>query len=392
MMLVVLAVAIALPGSPTHDVSAERPESQLECTWPVGDAEIIRVDVELGGDDVASTTTVKAEDRRLLLLGMRVPKGATQTASFLISTRHPAIPASEDRPATAVGLKGSEIGSRSWDDLLSLEFLGDHPRVRRVTFVAAESTAVTRVFIAGDSTVTDGPTEPFAGWGQMLPLFFGPQACVVNLARSGLTLDSFAGSRRLAKLLAELRPGDFVLVQFGHNDQKDSREGAGAFTTYADNLRRYVDAIRERGGRPVLVSPVGRRRFDAGGRVVESLGDFPEAMRRVAVEKNVPLIDLNRDSKRLYQALGVDGSRNAFVHGTFPGRGKPLSDDSHFSNYGAHQVARCAVESIRTGIPDLARLLRDDVTPFDPAAPQTPDALMIPPSPPPPVITPPEGR
>jgi lysophospholipase L1-like esterase len=364
----------------SDEVVRERDVGRFERQYPSDGANVMCVDVELGGDDVDSTTTIKAEDRRLLALGVHVPAGGTQSLRFLVSTRQPGIIAADGGQAATVGLKPREVGSASWDEQLTLEFLGDPPRVRRVAVAPASRDELTMVFVAGDSTVTDQASEPYAGWGQMLPAFFGPMACVANLAQSGLTLRSFAAQRRLAKILVEMRPGDFVLVQFGHNDQKDKREGAGAFTTYADGLRHYVDLIRERGGRPVLVTPVGRRRFDAEGRVTESLGDFPDAVRRVAAETGVPLVDLNASSKRLYQALGVEGSRRVFLHGSFPGRTEPLKDDSHFSNYGAHQIARCVVESIRAGIPELAALLREDVRPFDPDRPDEPDAVATPPS------------
>lgn len=386
--------AAGTAAASTHDLTAERPARRLEQRYDVGDAAVVRVTVELGGDDADSVTSIKAEDRRLMALAEKVPEGGTEAVTFNVAVRRPEIVGPDGRPTARVGLKPREEGSRSWDDALSLEFLGDQPRVRRVTITPALREDVTMVFLAGDSTVTDQSQEPYAGWGQMLPLFFGPQACVANHAESGLTLASFRGSRRLDKILSEVRPGDFVLVQFGHNDQKDKREGEGPFAGYSDRLRSFVKAIRDRGGKPVLVTSVARRRFDEAGSVVESLGDFPEAVRRVAAELAVPLVDLNDASKRLYAALGVDGSRAALVHhpaGTFPGQDKPLKDDSHFSNYGAHQMARCVVESIRTGIPDLAALLRRGVQPFDPALPDRPDDVAIPPSPVQPLAVP-EGR
>ena len=121
----------------------------------------------------------------------------------------------------------------------------------------------------------------------------------------------------------------------------------------------------------------------AGG-VVESLGDFPEAVRRVASARHVPLIDLNAMSKRLYQALGVEGSKAVFLHvpaGVYPGQPEPIRDDTHFSNYGAYEIARCVVEGIRGGVPELAPLLAaDTVRPFDPAEPDPFAAVAIPPS------------
>jgi lysophospholipase L1-like esterase len=217
----------------------------------------------------------------------------------------------------------------------------------------------------------------------MLPLFFGPHAVVANHAESGLSLSSFRSSRRLDKILSQLRPGDFVLIQFGHNDQKAKGTEAGAFAGYSATLIDFVDRIRAREGRPVLVTPVARRRFDDAGNVVESLGDFPEAVRHIAAKKDVPLVDLNAMSKRLYQALGEEGSKSVFLHlpaKAYPGQDEPIHDDTHFSNYGGYEIARCVVEAIRTGVPELAALLATDVTPFDPEKPDPSEAVAIPPS------------
>lgn len=340
---------------------------------------IHRVTVEFGGDDVESVTTCKGESRRLFVLGERVPKGETVSRTFLVETRR------REFPGGRVALKDREVGTATWDEQLTLEFLGDPARVRSVAVEPLPADApVTRIFLAGDSTVTDQPREPYAGWGQMLPVFFGPRAVVANHAESGLALASFRGGRRLDKILSQLRPGDFVLIQFGHNDQKAKGDAAGAFAGYTTALEEFVEAIRKRAGRPVLVTSVARRRFDDAGQVVESLGDFPEAVRRVAAARDVPLIDLNAMSKRLYQALGAEGSKALFLHvpaGVYPGQSEPIRDDTHFSNYGGYEIARCVVEGIRTGVPELAPLLAATVRPFDPAAPDPFAAVAIPPSP-----------
>lgn len=337
---------------------------------------VYRVTVELGADEAESVTTCKGESRRLFVLGERVPKGGSVVKTFLVDVHGP------EFSGGRVSLKERERGTATWDDRLTLELLGDPPGVRSVSVEPlAPDAAVTRIFLAGDSTVTDQAREPYAGWGQMLPVFFGPQAVVANHAESGLALASFCGGRRLDKILAQLRPGDFVLIQFGHNDQKATGEAAGAFAGYAVLLGEFVDRIRDHDGRPVLVTSAARRRFDDEGRVVESLGDFPEAMRRVATEKGVPLVDLNAMSKRLYATLGVEGSKAVFLHvpaGTYPGQNEPIRDDTHFSSYGAYEIARCVVEGIRTGVPDLAALLAADVTPFDPSHPDPQDSVLIP--------------
>lgn len=340
---------------------------------------VYRVTVEFGSDEAESVTTCKAEARRLFVLGERVPKGGRVAKTFLVDVHRP------EFPGGRVALKERELGAANWDDRLAVAFLGDTPGVRSVSVEPlAPDAAITRVFLAGDSTVTDQAREPYAGWGQMLPLFFGPEAVVANHAESGLALASFRGGRRLDKILAQLRPGDFVLIQFGHNDQKAKGEAAGAFAGYAALLAEFVDRIRDHAGQPVLVTSVARRRFDDTGTVVESLGDFPEAVRRVADAKDVPLIDLNTMSKRLYQALGAEGSKDLFLHvpaHTYPGQSEPIRDDTHFSSYGAYEIARCVVEGIRRDVPGLASLLAADVQPFDPVHPDPLDTVSIPASP-----------
>ena len=351
--------------------TAERPTAVL--SRPVEEGMHL-VTIAFGGDDVDSVTTVKAEARRLLALNVAVPKGRTETRSFLVDVRRP------EYAGGRVALKARESGAPDWDDQLSLEFIGPTARARVVSVQPAPSATV-RVFLAGDSTVTNQNFEPYVGWGQALPLFLGDRAVVANHAESGRALRSFQGEHRLDKILAQLRAGDFVLIQFGHNDQKEKGEGVGAFTTYAARLRAYAAAIQAKGGKPVLVTAVARRRFDAQGQVVESLGDFPEAVRRVAKERGLPLIDLNAASKQVYQALGVERSKLALLHhpaNTFPGQTEPLRDDTHFSAYGAYEMARCVVQGIRTGVPELAAHLAPNVTPFDPTHPDDPAQVVIP--------------
>lgn len=362
-----------LAGAPVLEFrgTAERPTAVLSRPAEEG---IHLVTIAFGGEDVDSVTTVKAEARRLIALNVAVPKGRTELRRFLIDVRRP------EFSGGRVALKPRENGAPNWDDQLSLEFIGPVARARLVSIEPAPAATV-RVFLAGDSTVTDQSIEPYVGWGQVFPLFVGDRAVVANHAESGRALRSFQGERRLDKILAQLRPGDFVLIQFGHNDQKEKGEGVGAFTTYATRLKAYVDAIQAKGGKPVLVTAVARRRFDPQGQVVESLGDFPAAVRRVAKERGLPLIDLNMASKQVYQALGVERSKLALLHypaNAFPGQTEPLRDDTHFSAYGAYEMARCVVEGVRNGVPELAAFLAPTVKPFDPTHPDDPVQVAIP--------------
>jgi len=321
-----------------------------------------RVTVTLGDRDGASVTTVKAESRRLMLERVRTEPGVFATRTFTVNVRSPAI-ASGGR----VRLKDRERGVPDWDDRLTLEFGDTRPCVGSVEVARADD-AVT-LFLVGDSTVTDQPREPWNSWGQMLPRFFGPGVAVANHAESGETLKSSLASRRLDKVLSVMRPGDYLLVQFGHNDQKERGPGVGAATTYKADLKRYAAEARRRGGTPVLVTPVNRRTFDADGRVVNSLGGYPDAVREAAREDGAALIDLNAASKALYEAWGPGVAAKAFVDGT------------HHNAYGSYELARCVVEGIRRGVPGLARHLADDAPPFDPARPDPPEGFRVPASP-----------
>ncbi len=323
-----------------------------------------RVTVTLGDRAGESTTTVKAELRRLMLERVRTSPGEFRSRTFAVNIRTPRI-ATGGEVRLKPRERAMEMGN--WDDKLTLEFLDGRPCVCALEIAPAD--AIPTVYLMGDSTVCDQPREPWNSWGQMLPRFFTPGVAVANHAESGESLRSSLGARRLAKVLGTIKPGDYLLIQFGHNDQKERGEDVGAFTTYKASLEHFVAEARRRGAVVVLVTPVHRRTFDAAGRVTNSLGDYPEAVRRAAREADVPLIDLNVMSKVFYETLGPDESRKAFQDGT------------HHNNYGSYELARCVVEGIRQARLDLARYLGDDLPPFDPSRPDPPDRVLIPASP-----------
>ena len=205
----------------------------------------------------------------------------------------------------------------------------------------------------------------------MLTRFFGPGVAVANHAESGESLRSSLGARRLDKVLSLIKPGDYLFIQYGHNDQKEKGEGVGAFTTYKADLKTFVVEARKRGATPVLVTSVNRRNFNEQGKVYSTLGDYPEAVRQVAGEENVALIDLNVMSKAFYEALGPQRSALAFKEG----------DGTHHSNYGAYELARCVVEGIKANNLGVAKFLAKDATAFDPGRPDPPENFKIPASP-----------
>jgi lysophospholipase L1-like esterase len=337
------------------------------------------VTITFGSPNSATDTTIKAESRRLMIEKVDTTPGQTVTSTFTVNERRPEI-----STGGAVAIDGREKGPPvvpDWDTHLSFEFNGTHPGVETLE-VKPDPAAIT-VFLAGDSTVTDQTFEPWCTWGQMLPRFFGPGVAVADYAQSGLTSTSFEHQRRLDKILSVMKKGDYLFIQFGHNDQKDKGPNAGAALNYTDNLKHYIAAVRAKGGIPVIVTPMERRRW-LNAQPQPTLADYAEAGRKVSASEGTPLIDLNALSLKFYAALGPDNSTKAFVHypaNTFPGQSKILKDDTHHNPYGGYELARCVVEGIRANIPALVPYLTKDPGPFDPSKPDSADTFDVPSSP-----------
>ncbi|MDX3529927.1 rhamnogalacturonan acetylesterase [Streptomyces sp. ID05-39B] len=202
------------------------------------------------------------------------------------------------------------------------------------------------LYIAGDSTAAQKFAEaaPETGWGMALPFFLHKDRPVANHAVNGRSSKSFVDEGRLDVILASIRPGDFLLIQFAHNDEKttDPARYTEPWTTYQDYLRLYVDGARSRGARPVLATPVERRRFDAAGNALPTHGDYPAAMRALAAEEDVALLDLQALSLALWQKLGVEETKKYFNWTATE------QDNTHFNPPGAIAVARLvAAELLR---------------------------------------------
>jgi lysophospholipase L1-like esterase len=166
-------------------------------------------------------------------------------------------------------------------------------------------------------------------------------------------------------------------MQFGHNDQKQIKDGKGGpFTTYKAEIKTHVDMVRARGGLPVIVSSMERRGFDAQGKVIPSLKEYAEAARQSAQELGVPFIDLNAMSKTLYEALGPEGSKAAFAEPA-PGR----LDNTHHNSYGSYELAKAVVLGLRQAHVPVGRRRWSTASQFDPRHPDPVSAFAVPPSP-----------
>ncbi len=320
------------------------------------------VTVTLGDAQEETTTTVNAELRRLMLERVQTARGKFVTRTFTVNVRTPQINGDGE-----VKLKDREKTTEwwAWDEKLTLEFNDSHPSVCAIEIIRVEAPTI---YLLGDSTVCDQPSEPYNSWGQMLTRFFKPGIAIANHAESGESLRSSLGAHRLDKVLSTMKPGDYLIIQYGHNDEKEKGEGVGAFTTYKADLKKFVAEARKRGGIPVLVTPVQRRTFDQNGKITNSHGDYPEAVRQIAREENVSLIDLNAMSKALYEAWGAEPSKRAFAP----------NDNTHHDNYGSYELARCIVEGIKAGKLSLEKFLATDIGQFDPSHPDPIDSFVLP--------------
>ena len=315
------------------------------------------------GSKKNSNTTVRAEGRRLMMDHIVTKKAKDSVAvEFTVNKRSPLI-----AEGKRVKIKEREKDYLAWDDKLTLEFNGDMPAVKRIQIEPAD---VPTIYLCGNSTVVDQNYEPWASWGQMITRWFGPQVAISNHAESGLTARTFIGSFRLDKILSTLKKGDYVFVEFGHNDEKEHRPGDGAWYHYQYQLKIFVDQVREKGAEIVFCTPTQRRQFDTDKRTIKNThGDFPAAMKMVAEKENVKVIDLNAKTKTLFEALGYEDSKRALVHYPKEVYGKELADNTHFNTYGAYEVAKCVVMGMKELQLPFVEYLRDDWHDFDPAQP-----------------------
>jgi lysophospholipase L1-like esterase len=209
------------------------------------------------------------------------------------------------------------------------------------------------IFMIGDSTMADKDpkAEPERGWGQALQACFDDTAKVSNHAVNGRSSKSFLDEGRWQTVLNSLQSRDYVIIQFGHNDEKpDAARHTNPYTTYKSNLEKYVTDTRAKGAFPILCTPIVRRKFDEKGVLVDTHGEYPDAVRQAAKDLKVHLLDLQLKTKTLVSELGPDKSKSLFLHappGAYANRPDGVQDDTHLNPEGAAAVARMAVEEMK---------------------------------------------
>ncbi len=291
--------------------------------------------------------------------------GADRTARVPWSRELTAAEAERITPVAVLG---------GWDPTRAAPVPFDPPQVERPAAVPPPARGPT-LFLVGDSTMADKPdlAHPERGWGQLFRELVLPPLRVENRAVNGRSTKSFRDEGRWNAILEALTPGDWVLIQFGHNDEKVAdptrfTEPEGAFRA---NLESFVRETRARGGHPILATPMVRRRFDKHGVFVDSHGEYPRVVREVAATEGVPLLEMEDATRVLVRSSGVEGSKSLFLHfepGEHPQLPAGLHDDTHLSELGARRIAALAArEMARANLPLVRYLKLDTIVPPAPS-------------------------
>ena len=334
----------------TTDFLTAKGDMVFSVALPQGNYEVTFI---LGDGENESETTVWAENRKLMLDRVTLAGGvfSRQTVSLRrMETR------SMDGSVT-MSIKDREKDYRTWDKKLTFVISGKAPAVAGIEIKRNDN--VTTLWLCGNSTVVDQIMAPWAGWGQMAPGFFKSSLAIANYAESGLTASGFYSMKRLAKILSEVKKGDFVTVQFAHNDQKNQND----VNNYETTLTKYANEIKAKGATPLFVTSTARQNETDPKTAV---GGLPERMRALGKKLGVTVLDLNQHSITLGKALG--GNKEKMYMYT-------ASDKTHFCEYGAYELARANIEEIKAKMPELAKHLRDDHEAFDSSKPDPLDVL-----------------
>ncbi|MFV0540953.1 MAG: rhamnogalacturonan acetylesterase [Aestuariibaculum sp.] len=223
------------------------------------------------------------------------------------------------------------------------------------------------IYMIGDSTMSNKKnpeTNPEHGWGQVLPQYFTDDVVIDNRAANGRSSKSFIGEGRWDNILKTLKKGDYVFIQFGHNDQKikSPNRYTNPHVAYRHNLIKYIADTRDRGAIPILFSSIVRRNFNEYGTLIDTHGEYPMEARLVALEYEVPFIDLQYFTEQLEKSYGVEGSKKLHLHfepGENPYYKEGKYDNTHLSNLGANEVAKLAIKVLKEKVPALSDKIKE---------------------------------
>lgn len=215
------------------------------------------------------------------------------------------------------------------------------------------------LWLCGDSTMSikEKRAYPETGWGMPFAYFWDSTVTVENLAKNGRSTSSFRNEKLWDNFLNKGHESDFVFIQFGHNDEVPAKKTYTTETEFRDNLKRYISETKNKKAIPVLLTPVARRKFDAHGKIEGTHEVYSQIVRDVAKEEGAYLVDLDKKSQQLYQAMGVENSKLLFLHlkpGEHPNYPDGKEDNTHFSELGARLVAQLVLDEIKKQIPALA--------------------------------------
>ena len=311
------------------------------------------VNVYLGDLNGTSTTSVYGEQRRLFLDRITTASGQTITKSFTINRRD------YKNGSVTISRTDRELTYSDFDNVLNFTFAGSKIAVCGID--VAPAAAVTTIYVCGNSTSVDQPDEPFCSWPQMITRMFNQQVSIADYAESGLTAGSFLDQHRLDMIGTVIKAGDYVLAEFGHNDQKNATDIAN----YCVNLKQYSDFAIAHNATPIFVTPTARKTENDS---TTSVGGMAQKARDCAKTNSVKVIELNAGVIALHKSIGTANVAALYADG----------DATHFSDYGSFELARVVAKCIVGLSLDIAKYLTTDLPLFDPAKPDPLNYLTTP--------------
>jgi len=321
-----------------------------------------KVTVTLGHPDLATNQFVKAELHRLMLENVATKPGEYVTKSFIVNVHTPAYAGGR---VILKATRETMDEAWSWDNGLTLEFSGDHPSLAGL---AIEKVDVPTIYLIGDSTSCDQMADPYSSWGGMITNFFKPEVAFCNLGESGETLAGTLGEHRFDKVWSQMKPGESLFLQFGHNDMKST--APNALDTFKANLKRVTTETRNRQGNIVFITPVSRASPQSGFK------GYVEAMKEVADAEKVPLLDLNASSQVLYNAFGGGETAHKLL---FAYMTNGSLDPTHHNRLGSYEIAKTVLTGMQQLKLDVTKHIVDGFS-FDPAKPDKVESFKVPPS------------